>query len=49
MQTPSYRKKYIDILPDDCKLPVPIETIHALWEEKGLTKELEKLASGSLV
>jgi len=48
MQTPSYRKKYIDILPDDCKLPVPIETIHALWEEKGFTKELEKLAATSI-
>jgi len=30
MQTPSYREKYIDILPDDVRLPVSIEEIEAL-------------------
>lgn len=29
MQTPSYRAKYIDWLPDDVRLPVPIEEIDA--------------------
>ena len=42
MQTPSYRRKFIDVLPDDFRLPVPIEEIHRLWEEKGMTEELEK-------
>jgi len=44
MQTPSYRRKFIDILPDDFTLPVPIEEIHRLWKEKGMEKELEKLS-----
>ena len=42
MQTPSYRRKFIDVLPDDFRLPVPIEEIHRLWKEKGMEKELEK-------
>jgi len=44
MQTPSYRKKFIEILPDDVKLPVPIEEIHKLWQHNGMAKELEKSA-----
>jgi len=43
MQTPSYRRKFIDILPDDFTLPVPIEEIHRLWKEKGMEKELETM------
>jgi len=44
MQTPSYRKKFIDILPDDFRLPVPIEEIHRLWQENGMEKELQNLS-----
>ena len=44
MQTPSYRRKFIEILPDDFKLPVPIEEIHRLWEENGMAAELQQLS-----
>ena len=44
MQTPSYRKRFIDVLPDNFKLPVPIEEIHRLWQEKGMEKELQRLS-----
>jgi hypothetical protein len=30
MQTPAYRKKYIDPLPDNPQLPVAIEEVEAL-------------------
>ena len=30
MQTPAYRERYIDILPDDVKLPVSIEEVERL-------------------
>jgi len=36
MQTPEYRRMFIDILPDDFKLPVPIEEIHKLWAENNM-------------
>lgn len=36
MQTPSYLEKFIDILPEDVQLPVPIETVEAIWAEKGI-------------
>ncbi|HUS59114.1 MAG TPA: radical SAM protein [Planctomycetota bacterium] len=45
MQTPSYRKNFIDVLPEDFRLPVPIEEIHRLWREKGMEKELEKVSA----
>lgn len=35
MQTPQYRAKYIDPLPDDVRLPVPIETIEAMSAAAG--------------
>lgn len=35
MQTPSYRAKYIDVLPEDSKLPVPIE--YYMHREQGRT------------
>jgi len=34
MQTPAYRAKYIDILPDDAELPVKIEDVERYWAEK---------------
>jgi MoaA/NifB/PqqE/SkfB family radical SAM enzyme len=34
MQTPEYRAKYIDPLPENTKLPVPIEVIDAMAEKK---------------
>jgi len=37
MQTPAYRKKYIDVLPDNPKLPVLIEDLEAIWAERGMT------------
>ncbi len=33
MQTPAYRARYIDVLPDDIRLPVAIETVEALRDE----------------
>ena len=42
MQTPSYRRKFIDVLPDDFRLPFPIEEIHRIWQEKGMAAELQK-------
>ena len=37
MQTPSYRAKYIDPLPDDPKLPIPIEVIDKMHAADGKT------------
>jgi MoaA/NifB/PqqE/SkfB family radical SAM enzyme len=34
MQTPAYRKRYIDFLPDDIKLPVAIEEVERLRAAK---------------
>jgi len=41
MQTPAYREKFIDILPDNPKLPVTIEEVERLRAEK------QKAASGA--
>jgi MoaA/NifB/PqqE/SkfB family radical SAM enzyme len=38
MQTQSYRSRYIDILPDDFKLPVPIEEVEAIRAENEKAK-----------
>ena len=35
MQTESYRKKYIDVLPDNPKLPVTIEALQEIWANSG--------------
>jgi len=40
MQTPSYRKKYIDVLPDNPQLPVAIEDIEALAAGEKKPEEL---------
>lgn len=36
MQTPAYRARFIDILPDDARLPVKIEQVERIWHDKGM-------------
>lgn len=36
MQTPSYLARFIDVLPVDAQLPVPIEQVEAIWKERGM-------------
>ena len=52
MQTPEYRAKYIDILPDDVRLPVPIENFCSApmprneFSKDGKTRDAGELAGG---